>query len=62
MARWALAFRGLRESAVTQRQLFATADEGYRIRIITHRLFIHFFHQEAVSQTSEYQARAEDGS
>ena len=50
---------------MTQRQLFATAppipgarstlrrlsDEGYRIRIITHRLFIHFFHQEAVSQT-----------
>src|SRR5207248_5343044 len=27
------------------------SDEGYRIRIITHRLFIHFFHQEAVSQT-----------
>ena len=30
------------------------SDEGYRIRIITHRLFIHFFHQEAVSQTIEW--------
>lgn len=55
----------LHRFAVTQRQLFLTAppipgarstlrrlsDEGYRIRIITHRLFIHFFHQESVSQT-----------
>jgi 5'(3')-deoxyribonucleotidase len=58
-------YEQLHRFAVTQRQLFATAplipgarstlrrlsDEGYRIRIITHRLFIHFFHQEAVSQT-----------
>lgn len=56
----------LHRFAVTQRQLPATApaipvarstlrrlsDEGYRIRIITHRLFIHFFHQEAGSQTT----------
>ena len=55
----------LHRFAVTQRQLFSSAppipgarstlhrlsDEGYRIRIITHRLFIHFFHQESVSQT-----------
>jgi 5'(3')-deoxyribonucleotidase len=61
-------YEQLHRFAVTQRQLFATAppipgarstlrrlsDEGYRIRIITHRLFIHFFHQEAVSQTIEW--------
>lgn len=58
----------LHRFAVTQRQLFSTvppipgarstlrrlSDEGYRIRIITHRLFIHFFHQAAVSQTIEW--------
>ena len=58
-------YEQLHRFAVTQRQLFSTAapipgarstlrrlsDEGYRIRIITHRLFIHFFHQDAVSQT-----------
>jgi len=61
-------YEQLHRFAVTQRQLFATAspipgarstlrrlsDEGYRIRIITHRLFIHFFHQEAVSQTIDW--------
>jgi 5'(3')-deoxyribonucleotidase len=61
-------YEQLHRFAVTQRQLFATSlpipgarstlrrlsDEGYRIRIITHRLFIHFFHQAAVSQTIEW--------
>lgn len=51
--------------AVTQRQLFETvpmipgarkylrrlSSEGYRIRIITHRLFISYFHEMAVRQT-----------
>jgi len=51
--------------AVTQRNLFATmaplagapqairrlANEGIRIRIITHRLVISYFHETAVSQT-----------
>lgn len=51
--------------AVTQRQLFETVPmipgtrkylrrlsaEGYRIRIITHRLFISYFHEMAVRQT-----------
>ena len=50
-------YEQLHRFAVTQRELFGTAapiagarstlrrlsDEGYRIRIITHRLFIHFF-------------------
>jgi 5'(3')-deoxyribonucleotidase len=30
------------------------SDEGYRIRIITHRLFIHFFHATALQQTIEW--------
>jgi 5'(3')-deoxyribonucleotidase len=61
-------YEQLHRFAVMQRQLFATSppipgarstlrrlsDEGYRVRIITHRLFIHFFHQEAVSQTIEW--------
>lgn len=51
--------------AVTQRQLFETMEpisgapqairrlgtEGVRIRIITHRLFIRYFHETAVQQT-----------
>lgn len=51
--------------AVTQRRLFETMDvipgapqsirrlgtEGVRIRIITHRLFIRFFHEHAAAQT-----------
>jgi len=55
----------LHRFAVTQRNLFETcrpiagagprlrrlSDEGYRIRIITHRLFINFFHEAAVQQT-----------
>ena len=54
--------------AVTQRQLFETSpmipgarlylrklsDEGARIRIVTHRLFIHYFHNLAVSQTVDW--------
>lgn len=61
-------YEHLHRFAVAQRQLFSTvppipgarstlrrlSDEGYRIRIITHRLFIHFFHQAAVSQTIEW--------
>jgi 5'(3')-deoxyribonucleotidase len=30
------------------------SDEGYRVRIITHRLFIHHFHELAVRQTIEW--------
>jgi 5'(3')-deoxyribonucleotidase len=59
------AYESLHRFAVTQRDLFRTmpmipgarrvlrrlSDEGYRIRIITHRLFIPFFHELAVSQT-----------
>lgn len=55
----------LHRFAVTQRDLFETcrpipgagpvlrrlSDEGYRIRVITHRLFINFFHEAAVRQT-----------
>jgi len=63
---WGIAeYEPLHRFAVTQRGLFETApmicgarrvlrklsDEGYRIRIITHRLFVHFFHETAVRQT-----------
>jgi 5'(3')-deoxyribonucleotidase len=58
-------YKSLHRFAVTSRDLFRVApmipgtrrvlrrlsDEGYRIRIITHRLFIHFFHAAAVQQT-----------
>lgn len=58
-------YASLHRFAVTQRDLFATmpmmegarrvlrqlSGEGYRIRIITHRLFIHYFHETAVRQT-----------
>jgi 5'(3')-deoxyribonucleotidase len=61
-------YESLHRFAVTQRGLFKTcgtvpgarvylrrlSDEGVRIRIITHRLFIHFFHRDAVSQTIEW--------
>jgi 5'(3')-deoxyribonucleotidase len=30
------------------------SDEGYKIRIITHRLFIPFFHQIAIQQTVKW--------
>jgi 5'(3')-deoxyribonucleotidase len=58
-------YLSLHRFAVTQRGLFETcemipgtrislrrlSDEGARIRIITHRLFIQYFHRAAVSQT-----------
>ncbi len=58
----------LHRFAVTQRELFLTMPpmpgapqalrrlslEGVRIRIITHRLFIKYFHQVAVSQTIQW--------
>jgi 5'(3')-deoxyribonucleotidase len=58
-------YASLHQFAVTQRDLFTTvpmipgarrylrklSDEGYRIRVITHRLFIQFFHETAVRQT-----------
>ena len=58
-------YESLHRFAVTQRAFFETvpiipgarrvlrklSDEGYRIRIITHRLFIQFFHEMAVRQT-----------
>lgn len=58
-------YQSLHRFAVTQRNLFETepmipgarkylrqlSDEGYRIRIITHRLYIHYFHETAVRQT-----------
>jgi hypothetical protein len=61
-------YQSLHRFAVTQRGLFETtpiipgarkylrllSDEGARIRIITHRLFIHHFHREAVSQSVEW--------
>ncbi len=61
-------YESLHRFAVTQRGLFKTSpmipgarrylrqlsDEGARIRIITHRLFIHYFHNAAVSQTIDW--------
>jgi 5'(3')-deoxyribonucleotidase len=61
-------YNSLHRFAVTQRELFKTApmipgarrylrqlsDDGARIRIITHRLFIHFFHKAAVEQTIDW--------
>ena len=61
-------YKSLHRFAVTQRDLFKTekiipgarkylrklSDEGYRIRIISHRLFIPFFHAAAVQQTVEW--------
>lgn len=58
-------YPSLHRFAVTERDLFKTlpmipgarrvlrtlSDEGFRIRIITHRLFVEFFHEIAVSQT-----------
>jgi hypothetical protein len=58
-------YLSLHRFAVTQRELFKTSpmiagtrrtlrtlsDEGARIRIVTHRLFISFFHRIAVEQT-----------
>ncbi len=61
-------YNSLHRFAVTQRGLFETcpmisgarkylrrlSDEGARIRIITHRLFIHYFHHASVSQTIDW--------
>lgn len=61
-------YESLHRFAVTQRGLFKTSlmipgarkylrllsDEGARIRIITHRLYIHYFHNLAVSQTIDW--------
>jgi 5'(3')-deoxyribonucleotidase len=61
-------YQSLHRFAVTQRDLFKTSqmipgarrclrrlsDEGFRIRIITYRLFIHHFHAAAVQQTIEW--------
>jgi 5'(3')-deoxyribonucleotidase len=61
-------YERLHRFAVTQRELFSQVPpmagapqalrrlsiEGVRIRIITHRLFIKYFHQVAVSQTIEW--------
>jgi 5'(3')-deoxyribonucleotidase len=61
-------YESLHRFAVTQRELFLTSpaipgarkylrklsSEGARIRIITHRLFIHYFHAAAVAQTVEW--------
>lgn len=59
------AYQSLHRFAVTQRNFFETvpmipgarsalrnlSEEGYRIRIITHRLYIQFFHETSVRQT-----------
>lgn len=61
-------YASLHRFAVTQRNLFIASpmipgarkylrkmsDEGARVRIITHRLFIHYFHNTAVSQTIDW--------
>jgi 5'(3')-deoxyribonucleotidase len=61
-------YSSLHRFAVTQRELFSSvpmipgarrvlrklSSEGYRIRIITHRLFIQYFHELAVRQTIEW--------
>jgi 5'(3')-deoxyribonucleotidase len=61
-------YNSLHRFAVTARELFKTtkmlpgarsvlrrlSNEGYRIRIITHRLFIQYFHAIAVQQTIEW--------
>jgi 5'(3')-deoxyribonucleotidase len=52
--RFAVTQRGLFEDSPmipgARRYLRKLSDEGARIRIITHRLFIHYFHQAAVAQ------------
>jgi beta-phosphoglucomutase-like phosphatase (HAD superfamily) len=61
-------YESLHRFAVTQRDLFKTepmipgarkflrklSHEGARIRIVTHRLFIHYFHNLAVTQTIDW--------
>jgi 5'(3')-deoxyribonucleotidase len=43
-----------REIPGARRVLRRLSDENYHIRIITHRLFIHYFHALAVQQTIEW--------
>ena len=38
----------------TRLYLRKLSDEGARIRIVTHRLFIHYFHKMAVGQTIDW--------
>src|ERR1017187_8229236 len=62
-------YEALHRYAVTQRELFLnlqpiagaamalrrlSADHDIRIRVITHRLFIKYFHQTAIRQTVEW--------
>ena len=61
-------YKSLHRFAVTQRNLFGSSkmipgtrkylrklsDEGARIRIITHRIFIYYFHNDAVRQTVDW--------
>ncbi len=61
-------YDSLHRFAVTQRELFRScpmipgarrylrmlSDEGARIRVITHRLYIDFFHNAAVTQTTDW--------
>lgn len=61
-------YKRIHRFAVTQRRLFLDAtpipgagpalrrlsDDGIHIRVITHRLFIRHFHQQAVTQTVEW--------
>jgi beta-phosphoglucomutase-like phosphatase (HAD superfamily) len=61
-------YASLHRFAITQRDLFKASpmipgarkylrlmsEEGARVRIITHRLFIHYFHNAAVSQTIDW--------
>src|ERR1700733_2340612 len=67
-------YEQLHRFAVTQRALFATAppipgarstlrrlsDEGYQVRIIPHRLFIHFFHQARGQPNDRVARRSRD--
>ena len=64
-------YEKLHRFAVTQRNLFKElkplpdapqvlrklSTRGVRIRIITHRLYIHWFHKEAIRQTTEWLER-----
>ncbi len=56
--RFAVTQRGLFESVPmihgARKYLRLLSDEGARIRIITHRLFINYFHRTAVSQTIDW--------
>lgn len=47
-------FRDVKTIAGARKHLRKLSDEGFRIRIITHRLFIPYFHAKAVQQTIEW--------